>query len=104
MGGLGEARRIAEFADSYYVAPHNASSSLGTIASAHCCASIPNFLALEFHESEVPFRNNLVDGIAKPTIQDGYIFLPGNKVAEVRQLPRACLAGRHTAFRSQYET
>jgi len=78
VGGLGEARRIAEFADSYYVAvaPHNISSPLGTIASAHFCASIPNFLALEFHASDVPFWDELVDGIPKLIIRNGFIALP----------------------------
>jgi L-alanine-DL-glutamate epimerase-like enolase superfamily enzyme len=78
VGGLSEARRIAEFADSYYVAlaPHNISSPVGTMASAHFCASIPNFLALEFHASEVPFWDDLVDGIPKPIIQDGRIQVP----------------------------
>jgi L-alanine-DL-glutamate epimerase-like enolase superfamily enzyme len=78
VGGLGEARRIAEFADSYYVAlaPHNISSPVGTLASAHFCASIPNFLVLEYHASEVPFWDDLVEGIPKPIIQDGCIQVP----------------------------
>ena len=50
-GGLGEARRAAEYADSFTmpVAPHNISSPIGTIASAYFSTSIPNFLALEHH-------------------------------------------------------
>lgn len=78
VGGLAEARRVAEFADSYYVpvAPHNISSPVGTMISAHFCASIPNFLALEFHAAEVPFWNDLVDGLGKPIIQEGYIHVP----------------------------
>lgn len=78
VGGLWEARRIAEFADSSYVAvaPHNISSPVGTLASAHFCASIPNFLALEFHASDVPFWDDLVEGIPKPIIKNGSISLP----------------------------
>ena len=65
VGGLGEARRIAEFAKSYYVtvAPKNIFCALGTIASVHFCASFPNPLALEFRASDVPFWDDLVDGI-----------------------------------------
>ncbi|HZC26316.1 MAG TPA: mandelate racemase/muconate lactonizing enzyme family protein [Actinopolymorphaceae bacterium] len=50
-GGLSECRKIANLAEIYYVpfAPHNVASPLGTMASAHVCASVPNFLALEFH-------------------------------------------------------
>ena len=78
VGGLNEARRIAEFADSYCVAvaPHNISGPVGTLATVHFCASIPNFLTLEFHASDVPFWNDLVEGISKPIIQDGYISVP----------------------------
>ena len=45
-GGLSECRKIANMAEVYYVplAPHNVCGPLGTMASAHVCASIPNFL------------------------------------------------------------
>jgi L-alanine-DL-glutamate epimerase-like enolase superfamily enzyme len=78
VGGLSEARRIAEFADAYYVAmaPHNISSPIGTIASAHLCASVPNFLALEFHAQDVPYWSDLAEGVPKPIIQNGFIALP----------------------------
>lgn len=78
VGGLAVAQSIAQFADihSMPVAPHNISSPIGTLASAHLCAAIPNFLALEFHASDVPFWNDLVDGVSKPIIQNGFITLP----------------------------
>ena len=78
VGGLNEARRIAEYADSFTipVAPHNISSPIGTLAAVHFCASIPNFLALEFHASEVPFWNDLVQGTPAPLIVDGHITVP----------------------------
>jgi L-alanine-DL-glutamate epimerase-like enolase superfamily enzyme len=77
VGGLAVAQSIAQYADihSMPVAPHNISSPIGTLASAHFCAAIPNFLALEFHASDVPFWNDLVDGISKPVIQNGFITL-----------------------------
>lgn len=78
VGGLATARRIAEFADGQTIplAPHNISSPVGTLASAHFCASIPNFLLLEFHASHVPFWNDLVEGVPKPIIQNGFIHIP----------------------------
>jgi len=78
VGGLGVADEIARFADNQTIplAPHNISSPVGTLAAAHFCAAIPNFLVLEFHASDVPFWNDLVDGIPKPIIQDGSIQLP----------------------------
>jgi len=50
-GGLSECRKIANLAELYYMpfAPHNVSSPIGTLASAHVCATVPNFLVLEFH-------------------------------------------------------
>ena len=49
-GGLGEAQRIANLSNLYYVpfAPHMVASYLGAMASAHVCASVPNFLILEW--------------------------------------------------------
>lgn len=77
VGGFGVACEIARFADNQTIplAPHNISSPVGTLAAAHFCAAIPNFLVLEFHASDVPFWNDLVDGIPKPIIQDGSIRL-----------------------------
>ena len=50
-GGLLEARKIADMAHTYYVpvAPHCVTSPIGTLASAHVCAAVPNFLVLEWH-------------------------------------------------------
>lgn len=49
-GGLGEAQRIANLANLYYVpfAPHMVASYLGAMASCHVCASVPNFMILEW--------------------------------------------------------
>ncbi len=49
-GGLGEGQRIANLASLYYVpfAPHMVASYLGAMASAHVCASVPNFMVLEW--------------------------------------------------------
>jgi len=78
VGGLAVASQIAQFADGQTIplAPHNISSPVGTLTSAHFCAAIPNFLVLEFHASDVPFWNDLVDSIPKPIIQNGSIHLP----------------------------
>lgn len=50
VGGLGEGQRIANLANLYYVpfAPHMVASYLGAMASCHVCASVPNFLILEW--------------------------------------------------------
>lgn len=74
VGGLSDTRRIAAYCDvhSRPVAPHNISSPVGTAASAHVCASIPNFVALEWHAASVPFFDDL-HTLTRPLIEDGYI-------------------------------
>ncbi len=49
-GGLGEGQRIANLSNLYYVpfAPHMVASFLGAMASCHVCASVPNFMILEW--------------------------------------------------------
>ncbi len=76
-GGLSEGRKIANHAEAYYIpfAPHNVCGPLGTIASCHCCAAIPNFLVLEWHWVDRPHWHELVLA-DPPLIQDGYISLP----------------------------
>jgi len=75
-GGLSECRKIANLAELYYIpfAPHNVASPIGTMASCHVCASIPNFLVIEFHW----FHRNYWTTIIKEKediIKDGYISL-----------------------------
>jgi len=77
VGGLAEVRRIAAYGDVHTrpLAPHNISGPIGTMASAHVCAAIPNFLVLEWHAASVPFFDELVT-LGRPLIEDGYIALP----------------------------
>jgi galactonate dehydratase len=76
-GGLLEARKIADMAHTYYVpvAPHAVTSPVGMMATAHVCASIPNFLVQEWHwiDSLDLWRNWVKEG---EIIQKGYIALP----------------------------
>lgn len=75
--GLSEGRKIANMAEVYYIpmAPHNVCGPLGTIASCHVCASIPNFLVLEWHWLGRDHWNELVI-TDKPIIENGYITMP----------------------------
>ncbi|GAA4397330.1 mandelate racemase/muconate lactonizing enzyme family protein [Nibrella viscosa] len=77
-GGLGEGQRIANLANLYYVpfAPHMVASYLGAMASSHVCASVPNFMILEwqiyFHEEPMFKEIVTFDG---PMVKDGFIPL-----------------------------
>jgi len=75
-GGLSECRKIANMAEIYYIpfAPHNNSSALSTVADAHVCASVPNFLALEYHRFSDPTWNDTLIS-ERPVIQEGHVVL-----------------------------
>lgn len=77
MGGLLEAKKVADHADLYYIpiAPHNVASPIGTVAGAHVCAAMNNFLVMEYHAHDVSWWNDLVRG--GPVLRDGYITLDG---------------------------
>jgi galactonate dehydratase len=75
-GGLGEGQRIANLANLYHTpfAPHMVASFLGAMATAHVCASVPNFMIMEwqiyFHRE--PMFDEIVtyDG---PKVTKGFI-------------------------------
>ena len=75
-GGLLELRKIATVADAFDipVAPHNISSPVGTLASVHACATVPNAFALEWHAREVEWWDDLYAG--PPLIEGGEIQVP----------------------------
>jgi len=92
-GGLSECRKIANLAEIYYIpfAPHNVASPIGTMASAHVCASIPNFLVLEFHWLHRDYWTTIVTE-KDDIIKDGYIALsdrPGIGLELDEQVARA---------------
>jgi galactonate dehydratase len=76
-GGVLESKRIADLASAYYVpmAPHCVTSPVGTMASVHLCASLSNFLILEYHMIDVPWWANLAM-TDDPIVQNGYITVP----------------------------
>ena len=76
-GGLAEGKKIADMADVYHMsmAPHNVCSPLGTVAVAHSCAAMPNFLAMEIHHLGVPWWDDLAKR-KEPLIGDGYVQIP----------------------------
>jgi galactonate dehydratase len=77
-GGLGEGQRIANLAHLYHTpfAPHMVSSFLGAMAACHVCASVPNFMIMEwqiyFHREHM--FNEIVTYDA-PKVEKGFIRL-----------------------------
>jgi galactonate dehydratase len=77
-GGLSECRKIANLAEIYYMpfAPHNVASPIGTMASAHVCGTVPNFLVIEFHWLHRDYWTTIITD-KEDIIKDGYITLSG---------------------------
>lgn len=77
-GGLGEGQRIANLSNLYYVpfAPHMVASFLGAMAACHVCASVPNFMILEwqiyFHKDPMFKEIVTFDG---PMVTNSFITL-----------------------------
>jgi galactonate dehydratase len=79
-GGLGEARRIADMAQTYYIpiAPHCQASPIGMMAACHAMSTVPNFLVQEWHwghpaERTARWKQYVKEG---DIIQKGYITVP----------------------------
>jgi len=75
FGGISEAMRAASLAEMHYLpfSPHNVCGPLGTVAMAHVCAAIPNFLALEFHGIDLNYWEDLAFYAAGKVIQNGAV-------------------------------
>jgi len=77
-GGILRTHKIGDMAFRYGVpmAMHFAGTPVGCMANVHCAAATRNFLALENHSLDVPFWQDLVTGIEKPIINQGFIKVP----------------------------
>ncbi|HEU4390191.1 MAG TPA: mandelate racemase/muconate lactonizing enzyme family protein [Blastocatellia bacterium] len=76
-GGIAETRKIAAMAEAHYipVAPHNACSPVGTMASVHVAVCTPNFKIQETFDDMVEqwVRDAI---IGRPEVKGGYFSLP----------------------------
>lgn len=77
-GGALELKKIADIADEngVAVAVHMAESPVACMAAVHTAAAMHNVLALEYHSVDVPWWADMVTGLDKPFIKDGFIRVP----------------------------
>jgi len=77
-GAIRETKRISEYASIHGIqtAIHFAGSPVGCMACVHLVATIRDFIAMENHAVDIPWWDDLVTGVAKPIIQNGYIPVP----------------------------
>lgn len=76
-GGPSEMKRMAAMMETYNVllAPHNPNGPLSTLASAHVCASVPNFFRQEFMFTDVEWRDEVIDYPIANMVKDGFLHL-----------------------------
>jgi galactonate dehydratase len=85
FGGLGEAKKLAGWADAYYVlmAPHNVGGTISTAANLHLAAATVNFKIQEhFNDFADSFVKECAPGL--PEVVDGYFALPDTPGLGVR--------------------
>ena len=76
-GGPSEMKRMATMMEAYNVllAPHNPNGPLSTLASAHVCASVPNFFRQEFIFNDVSWRDEVITHPIKEMVKNGCLHL-----------------------------
>jgi L-alanine-DL-glutamate epimerase-like enolase superfamily enzyme len=77
-GGIRETKRIGDYAgaNGLKTAVHFVASPIGCLASIHAIATIRDFLAMETLAPDTPWWDDLVTGLEKPLIRNGYIQVP----------------------------
>ncbi len=77
-GGILETKKIGDAVQEYGVAMamHFAGTPVSCMANVHCAAATENFLVLENHSVDNPWWGDLVDGIDKPIVKNGFIKVP----------------------------
>jgi len=77
-GGYLETKRIGDFAEEHGIAMalHHASSPITFMGCVHTAAATENFIALEHHSVDKTWWEDLVTGLDKPLVKDGYVEVP----------------------------
>ncbi|MCK4749773.1 MAG: mandelate racemase/muconate lactonizing enzyme family protein, partial [Bacteroidales bacterium] len=77
-GGYLETKRIGDFAQEHGVAMalHHASSPITFMGCVHTAAATENFIALEHHSVDKLWWEDLVTGLDKPMVKNGYVEVP----------------------------
>lgn len=93
-GGALELKKIADMADEegVAVAIHMAESPIACMAAVHAAAAMHNVLAMELHSVDIPWWQDLVNGLPKPLVKDGYITVPDAPGLGIKSLNEELIA------------
>ena len=77
-GGALELKKISDIADEngVAVAVHMAESPVACMAAVHTAAAMHNVLAVEYRSIDIPWWSDMVNGLPKPLIENGFIKVP----------------------------
>ncbi|MFC1490274.1 mandelate racemase/muconate lactonizing enzyme family protein [Candidatus Latescibacterota bacterium] len=78
FGGINQTLIAAKYAaekgiNNYY---HNSSGPIAMAGYLHLAAVSPNFIALEYHQMDVPWHDDVLDGLDRPWILNGTVAIP----------------------------
>jgi len=93
-GGILETKKISDMALDYNTAMalHMAESPIACMACVHAAAACENFIALEHHAVDVPWWEDLVNGLPKPLVNNGYITVPDSPGLGIESLNEELIA------------
>jgi L-alanine-DL-glutamate epimerase-like enolase superfamily enzyme len=106
-GGILENKKIGDMAQERGIAMavHMAESPIACMAAVHSVASTENFLALEYHSADVPWWDDMVNGLPKPIVDKGYIKVPDTPGLGIESLNDEVLAEHiHPDFPGLWES
>lgn len=77
-GGILETKKVGDYAEERGIAMalHFAGTPISFMANVHCAAATQNFVALEHHGVDVPWWEDMVTGLPKPLVKDGFAAVP----------------------------
>lgn len=95
-GGMLELKKISDMATDHgvAVAVHMAESPIGCMAAVHAAAAMENVMAIEYHSVDVPWWKDMVTGLPKPLIKDGFIKVPDAPGLGIESLNEELLASK----------
>ena len=74
--GITMGKKVADYANTYEIlfAPHNSHGSLGGLQAVNLCATLANFMILEYEYDDNPWRDEIVTDPL--VVEDGHVQIP----------------------------
>ena len=106
IGGALEMKKLGNMCEKYGVgmALHMAESPIACMAAIHAAAAIQNVMAVEFHSVDIPWWNDLANGIANPLFKNGFVDVPDTPGLGIESLNEELISKHlHPKFPGMWE-